>query len=101
VPYSKLLAICEQGTRSQRRFVLVLESGRAEWWSDGPPASLREALRAGVWEHCAKSELHPSSGLGWWREGSGLDGKFSHRAATIFGERELIPADGCGPKKAV
>src|SRR5258708_37017118 len=32
---------------------------------DGPPASLREALRAGVLEDCAKSELHPApAGLG-------------------------------------
>ncbi len=35
-----------------------------ECWSVRPPASLREALRAGVLEYCAKSELHPRSGLG-------------------------------------
>jgi hypothetical protein len=37
-----------------KRFVLVLvlESGRTECWS------------VGVLEYCAKSELHPRSGLG-------------------------------------
>jgi hypothetical protein len=42
---------------------LSLESGAPgvmEYW---PPASLGEALRAGVWEYCAKSELHARSGL--------------------------------------
>ena len=32
-----------------------------EYWSIGPPASLREALRAGVLEYRANWELHPAS----------------------------------------
>src|SRR5258707_11412652 len=48
-----------------RAAVLVLESWRAECLSTGPPASLREALRAGVSEYCAFSELYPANaGLG-------------------------------------
>ncbi len=55
-----------------RRFVLVLPPSpslrRGKLSSNpaarrvGPPASLREALRAGVMEYCAKSELRPRSG---------------------------------------
>ncbi len=45
---------CSQGASSSS------SSSNPAARSDGPPASLREALRAGVLEYCAKSELHPA-----------------------------------------
>ncbi len=57
-----------------RRFVLVLESGHAEWWS------------VGVLEYRAKSEKPPRSELGMPNEGS-RRARFLTQSRHFFGQR--------------